>query len=319
MEKNTSLSLPILGGINKEQFLSDVYSKREPVILRGLNLGPCTDKWTAPYLAQAGGQNEVKIHVSSSNQMDFINKNFLYRSLPFDEFVQRASQEQHSDFFIDETEKYYLRALGDDPRKDIANISTQFPDLARDICIPEFFEASQFFSSVFRIASKGTQIWTHYDVMDNLLIQVTGRKKVVLFPPSDVDYLYMSGDKSRVLDVDKPDLEKFPKFVHARRVEGCLEPGDVLFIPALWFHNMTYLDFGVAVNVFWRHLDAKLYDNKDPYGNKDPLPAQRASQIVDRALKALEELPEEYRDFYARRLCDRIRSKACRVEDSEER
>ena len=66
--------------------------------------------------------------------------------------------------FIKQTEKYYLRALGDDPRKDVANISIHFPELARDINIPDFFEPSQFFSSVFRMASKGTQLWTHYDV-----------------------------------------------------------------------------------------------------------------------------------------------------------
>ena len=47
-----------------------------------------------------------------------------------------------------------------------------------------------------------------------------------------------------------------------------LEPGDILFIPALWFHNMLAHDFGVAVNVFWRELDPKLYDNRDPYGNR---------------------------------------------------
>ncbi|RUS75567.1 hypothetical protein EGW08_016661 [Elysia chlorotica] len=317
MKRHVNLS--ILNGITKDEFTSKIYPKREPVILRGLDLGPCTTRWTVPYLTQAGGSYEVKVHVSSVCEMDFINKNFLYRSLPFNEFVQRASEQHHKDFFIDATEKYYLRALGHDPRKDVANISVHFPGLAGDISIPEFFEPSQFFSSVFRIASKGAQIWTHYDVMDNLLIQVTGRKKVVLFPPTDVDFLYMSGDKSRILNVDSPDLEKFPKFVHAQRFEGTLEPGDVLFIPALWFHNMTYLDFGVAVNVFWRHMEARLYDSKDPYGNKDPVPAQRASQIVDRALKALEEMPSEYQDFYARRLCDRIRAKAFTQEDKGDR
>ena len=30
--------------------------------------------------------------------------------------------------------------------------------------------------------------------------------------------------------------------------------GDVLFIPALWFHNVLAKDFSVAVNVFWRNL-----------------------------------------------------------------
>lgn len=64
------------------------------------------------------------------------------------------------------------------------------------------------------------------------------------------------------------------------------------------------------MNVFWKHLDDDMYDNKDTYGNKDPLPASRAFQIADRAIKALEELPEEYRDFYARRLINRIEKKA---------
>lgn len=39
------------------------------------------------------------------------------------------------------------------------------------------------------------------------------------------------GDKSEVLDIDSPDLERFPDFVKARRFECILEPGDLLFIP----------------------------------------------------------------------------------------
>ncbi len=146
--------------------------------------------------------------------------------------------------------------------------------------------------------------------MDNLLVQVTGRKKVVLFSPRDATNLYLHGDKSQVLDIDTPDLSVYPRFASAQRHECYLEPGDVLFIPALWFHNVVALDFGVAINIFWRQLDAKFYDSKDTYGNKDPPQAQRACQIVDRAVKALGELPEEYRDFYARCLVARVEAKA---------
>ncbi|PVD38143.1 hypothetical protein C0Q70_00754 [Pomacea canaliculata] len=142
--------------------------------------------------------------------------------------------------------------------------------------------------------------------MDNMLIQVTGHKKVVLFSPQEACNLYLDGDKSAVLDIDNPDLIRFPKFAKACRIEGCLEPGDILFIPALWFHNVISKDFGIAVNVFWKHLQNDLYDGKDTYGNKDLIPAQRAMQIVDNAIKALENLPKEYRDFYARRLMLRI-------------
>lgn len=45
-----------------------------------------------------------------------------------------------------------------------ADLSKQFPDLAEDFHIPQFFAPDQFFSSVFRISSCGLQLWTHYDV-----------------------------------------------------------------------------------------------------------------------------------------------------------
>jgi len=65
-------------------------------------------------------------------------------------------------------------------------------------------------------------------------------------------------------------------------------------------------------------LDPHYYDNKDTYGSKDLLPATRVMQIMDRAIKALEELPEEYRDFYARRIVCKVKEKcyACEDEDS---
>uniref|UniRef100_A0A8D0E4J4 tRNA wybutosine-synthesizing protein 5 n=1 Tax=Salvator merianae TaxID=96440 RepID=A0A8D0E4J4_SALMN len=296
-------------GATRERFLEDIYPLRKPVVLKGIDLGPCITKWTVDYLSQASGSKEVKVHVSAVPQMDFLSKNFVYRTLPFDEFIKRAAETKHTEYFISEDEKYYLRSLGDDPRKEIADIRKQFPLLADDICVPEYFEKEQFFSSVFRISSAGLQLWTHYDVMDNFLIQVAGNKKVVLYSPRDAPYLYLSGTKSEVLDIDKPDLKKYPLFAKARRYECQLKSGDVLFIPALWFHNVTSEEFGIGVNVFWRHLSPNCYDKTDTYGNKDLTAASRAMQILDRALKTLEELPEEYRDFYGRLMVLRIQEK----------
>ena len=42
------------------------------------------------------------------------------------------------------------------------------------------------------------------------------------------------GDKSEVLDIDNPDIEKYPLFPCADRYETELQPGDVLFIPGLY-------------------------------------------------------------------------------------
>ncbi|XP_072047446.1 tRNA wybutosine-synthesizing protein 5-like [Amphiura filiformis] len=301
--------ISVVHGVDKETFNTEIYPKRWPVVLRGLDLGPCQTNWTVQYLCEAGGSQDVKVHVSPSAKMDFINKNYAYRTLPFDELVRRASKPRQEEYFFEPDELYYLRALGNDPRKDIADINTQFPSLAGDINIPDFVPQDKLFSSVLRLGSPGVQLWTHYDVMDNILLQVKGHKRAVLFSPQDATYLYLNGDKSTILDIDNPDLEKYPEFMKATPYECHLEPGDVLFIPALWFHNVQALEFSIAVNIFWKHLEAKQYDPKDTYGNKDPQAAARALQIMRRAVKCLEELPEEYRDFYGRRMVMEIENK----------
>ncbi len=114
----------------------------------------------------------------------------------------------------------------------------QYPELITDINFPPLFDHHAFFSSVFRISSANIRLWTHYDVMDNMLVQAVGLKRVVLFPPSDFDFMYMNGDKSEVTDIDQPDLSAYPLFAKATRFECQLKPGDVLFIPALWLHNV---------------------------------------------------------------------------------
>ncbi|KAF5903290.1 tRNA wybutosine-synthesizing protein 5 [Clarias magur] len=232
MECQKRVEVSVFTDVDQELFIKEIYPLRKPAVLKGVPLGPCVEKWTVDYLAAKGGDREVKVHVSSVPQMDFLHKNFIYRTLPFDKFVQRAAaEEEHEEFFISKDESYYLRSLGEDARKEPADLRKQFPDLAQDFHVPHFFAPEQFFSSVFRISSPGLQLWTHYDVMDNLLAQVTGRKRVVLYSPQDALHLYLTGDKSDVLDVDSPDLELYPDFVKACRYECVLEPGDLLFIP----------------------------------------------------------------------------------------
>jgi hypothetical protein len=251
-------------------------------------------------------------------------------------------------------ERYYLRSVGVEPRRDAADFPSLFPDLATEChflpsprsgrhAAGEAVEAAaapgepdggdngagadgagnglggglisgaQYHSSVLRLASDDTQLWTHFDVMDNVLAQLTGQKRVVLWPPDQDENLYVAGSTSCVEDIDRWHDEAYPRWRLAvpRRSECLLEPGDVLFIPALWFHNVTSIGFSVALNVFFRgwhhHTGAAaaaardLYELKDLYGNKDPPAAARAITGATAAAAELERLPEPFRSFYGRR------------------
>ena len=52
-----------------------------------------------------------------------------------------------------------------------------------------------------------------------------------------------------MVDIEDPDPQQFPLFSSAERYEADLGPGDVLFIPALWFHNMLGLSDDDNVSV----------------------------------------------------------------------
>jgi tRNA wybutosine-synthesizing protein 5 len=274
----------------------------------------------------------ISVHVCPdlSGRLDFVRKNFVFKSLPFGEFLQRisVSQERYGtpteieipranvetkneitrdSYFISPQERYYLRALGDNARKETADFSRDFPELCKYFKAPAFLPSSQTFSSVFRVSSNDMQLWTHYDVADNLLCHLVGRKRVVLFPPEQSANLYLplapNSSSSPVLDIDHLD-PRYPRFADAHKegIEVILEPGDILFIPAFWFHNVRSLSYAVSVNIFWQQHPLHVYAQKDLYGNKDlPAGVNSMKSAVD-VVTNLSQLPDAYRGFYKERI-----------------
>ena len=313
-------NIPIITGekCSVDNFRDNIQTVHTPVVLRGVPIGNCVERWKSPdYLISKTPNKDVKIHVSTDpKRMDFRTKNFKYCVCSLNDLIFKASETsdktKNSQFYIDSNEKYYLRSTSDDPRgKDTVLFSKDFPELSDDFILPQYFDEEALFSSVLRISSAEIRVWTHYDVMDNLYVQIVGHKKAIMWAPSDALNLYLEGDKSKIIDID--DLEKnskdFPNFFKAEQWSCDLIPGDILYIPALWFHNMTAIDYGVAINVFWKNLNAELYDKKDPYGNKDLLPAAKSHRMLDNVIRQLEDLPSDYKDFYGRQLISKIEKK----------
>lgn len=107
------------------------------------------------------------------------------------------------------------------------------------------------------IGSAKTHSGLHFDRYNNFFGQVYGRKVVNLISPEDSKYLYQFPDvvqKSHV-DPENPDLERFPKFAETTVYEGVLEPGEMLFIPNLWWHSLRSLDQSISIN-HWFEQDA---------------------------------------------------------------
>ena len=101
----------------------------------------------------------------------------------------------------------------------------------------------------------------HYDIHDNLACVVAGQRKFTVFPPEQINNLYPGpalnapgGVPVSMVDINKPDLDLYPNYAKAEAaaMSAVLEPGDGIFIPALWWHGVDSLqDLNILVNYWW--------------------------------------------------------------------
>jgi hypothetical protein len=111
-----------------------------------------------------------------------------------------------------------------------------------------------------------TTVSAHYDMSNNLACNMVGRRRFTLFPPEQIDNLYPGpleptpgGQVVSMVDFGAPDLDRYPRFPEALAASQIaeLEPGDLLFYPALWWHQVEALDgFNAMINYWWNAAPA---------------------------------------------------------------
>lgn len=145
--------------------------------------------------------------------------------------------------------------------------------------------------------------------MANILCQIRGSKRLVLFPPSDVQHFQLEpGTSSSSVNV----FDKLDEYATtgAHPYEAMLSPGDILFLPPLWLHTaMPTSGMSIAVNVFFRNLQAGYAAGKDVYGNRDLQAYEKGRQDIAKIAKSFDNLPTEARGFYLQRLVHELEQK----------
>lgn len=113
----------------------------------------------------------------------------------------------------------------------------------------------------------------HHDLSENIACCVAGKRKFTLFPPEQIANLYIgpleltpAGAAISMVDLENPDFEKYPKFQHAldAALQAVLEPGDAIYIPYLWWHNVQALDdLNVLINYWWGEPEEERIDPRN--------------------------------------------------------
>lgn len=73
-----------------------------------------------------------------------------------------------------------------------------------------------------------------------------------MYDPSQAPYL-TNGERS--VDIEAPDQQAFPDFSHARAtVRDTLEPGEILLVPAGWYHHFKSVSDSISLTWNFVHL-----------------------------------------------------------------
>ncbi|MER2492642.1 cupin-like domain-containing protein [Catenovulum sediminis] len=136
-----------------------------------------------------------------------------------------------------------------------------FPELKKDLVNPSFFSAPMVETNLW-MGERGCNSPLHFDYIDNLICQVTGKKIIKLIAPKYTPLLspcFLDSDRAEKLGLgnnfsfyqstNELKLDDSSESLNIFEVE--LSAGEILYIPPLWWHEVdTIKGPSISVN-FW--------------------------------------------------------------------
>ncbi|CAN5458222.1 hypothetical protein BH10PSE12_BH10PSE12_14850 [soil metagenome] len=247
-ERQRSLSavaggLPRVRDLPHQGFLDHFYAPGRPVVIEGaIDAWPALARWTPDYLRRAVGSAPVEYQNGRDSRPDYeLLKDRHKETVGFDRFIERIT----------------VDGAGNDAYITAYNSATNgaaFAPLMEDVRPIDAYLTPA--NGMLWIGPADTFTPLHFDLTNNLLVQVTGRKRVLLVPPSETRHLaHRRHVFSEVHDIAAPDrLAQYPAARLARRFEVDLGPGELLYIPVGWWHQVLAMSFSVTLtytNFLW--------------------------------------------------------------------
>jgi hypothetical protein len=253
-------ALPLSAAEFRERYVE----RNEPVILSGAARDFPALGWTKQALSAALGEVPIRYkHSRSHRHPDFsagsLAETFKTSQGTFAEFLELVSTgplEERARYLFTGDEQFVLRR-----RDGATELNHALAPLLSDAPIPPILPAEDLYTVWGWFSGPGVRTSLHYDNngCHNLNAQLLGRKECLLFAPEELERVHLFENSENpatncsAVDVDAPDLARFPEFENARALTGELEPGDLLFIPVHYLHSFRHLgELNANLNYWWK-------------------------------------------------------------------
>ncbi|MEX1368997.1 MAG: cupin-like domain-containing protein [Nannocystaceae bacterium] len=228
-----------LVGAPSAHAIKTLRSKGLPGVFSGaLKDWPAFKRWTPNWLAERFGDARVMVLVRER----------------VTESARDPVQSRHESMLLGN----YLRTLehSDSPGY-LAQypIFDQIPELREHLRFPRCHWSERFCWTNLWCGPAATRSHLHFDQDENFLAQIYGTKHIALIDPSHSHRCYVVNrtwyDAYSPIDPSAPDLDRFPLFAGIPIFEMTLEPGDLLYLPRRWWHDIRALEPSISVNRWW--------------------------------------------------------------------
>ena len=234
-------------GVSRAAFQDQFASRSIPLVLTdAITRWPALRRWSLDYFEQRFGDRTI----GGGESVDHI---------PMGEGIRRIRES--------------LTTGATAPYLHQIPIPRQLPELFEDISPPIAYVTrdrmgSRLMPRAFRFVDGNIELFIggpragfsilHYDLYHQhaFIAQVVGEKHFRVYAPRDSAYVYPDPQHphvSRVPNPFEPDLAVFPEMARATPIDFVLRPGEVLFVPAGWWHVTRMSE--VTISAAWNTLD----------------------------------------------------------------
>ena len=223
--------------VPRAEFMERYVRGSRPVVLTGVaRHWPAMKRWSPQDLRARFGHLDVEIQAERSANPNYeVDKLAHRRTVRLADFVDQVLAGGASN-------DYYLTANNEALRQ------PGFAPLLDDIgTLPDFCDRAELAQRAsFWFGPAGTVTPLHHDTLMLCHTQIVGRKRWRFISPLQTPKLYNHFDVYSPIDLDRPDLGRYPLLRDATVLEVVAEPGDTVFLPLGWWHQVAALDVSLS-------------------------------------------------------------------------
>jgi len=251
-------------GIELHEFKARFEQPELPVVIEGgCAHYRAVQSWTPAYLKEKLGHEEIQFKLSTTHQ----HPNFHAKTVPemfargtstlaqFLDDVTSGEPSQRSRRYFTGDERFLLKRRDGQDTRDEA-----LAPLLEDVEVPAFLPKDRLYTVWGWLSGRGVRTWLHYETngCHNFNAQLAGEKTCVLYAPEHLSKMRMfkPGAGNPAYNCSEIDVEEAAEqagLAEAHGLTATLKAGDLLFIPAWWFHTFFHLgEFNANINFWWK-------------------------------------------------------------------